>query len=88
MPLHNSYRAWWWMFDNHTFKRLSDDPSLAAAEAEECFEIDPWGSLFSRDAADRIVAMIHGHGRERVAEFSAALETVKALGKGIEDAAN
>lgn len=35
----------WWMYDNHTFKQLSDDIKEAAKQAIKLFDEDHWGSV-------------------------------------------
>jgi hypothetical protein len=52
----------WFMFDNHTFAKLSNDPDKAALEAAKLFGEDNYGSIFVRDISDRSIDALTLHG--------------------------
>ena len=62
----------WWMYDNHTFRRL-DLTGDWRGDTLACFETDPHGSFFVRDTNDRTIFHLPGRGRGRREEFIAAL---------------
>jgi hypothetical protein len=62
----------WWMYDNHTFRKI-DLTGDWRGDTLACFETDPYGSFFVRDTNDRTIFHLPGHGRGKREEFIAGL---------------
>ena len=67
----------WWMYDNHTFRRI-----LYLDEVAECLALDSYGTLFSRSSGCE-GAHLHARGdrvkflhelRERYREFGLVVD--------------
>jgi hypothetical protein len=62
----------WWMFDNHTFRKIKLD-SQWWVKALECFDSDPHGCFFVRNAAEKEIFSAHGHGHSKRVDFIAEI---------------
>ena len=60
------------MFDNHTFRKIELD-SEWRVKALELFDSDPHGCFFVRDAADKEIFSVHGHGHSKRVDFIAGI---------------
>lgn len=66
----------WWMYDNHTFKQLADNPEDAYDQAINCWKGDPWGSLGVKGEHGEGLRVC-GSGRENRCEFINQLDNWK-----------